>query len=194
MFRVDHDIKRHAAEFLRALNNHDYEVSPAGLRFPKQRVFIGGHFETMINGNDLMVSPNLIPTEGLNHVLNSVLNGATQVTAWYMALYTNNVSPQASTDADNFTATMTEFTSYTGNRQLCVFPDSTAGSIDNDASRAEFPITGSATLRGGAIISVATKSSQSGVMFACTAFDTARAVIDGDNFQGLYACTAQNEP
>ncbi len=194
MFNLAPDLKRHARELLRRLRGHQYEKSPNGLLFPKMNLFVGGFFLHGVNRGDLIRDHNLVPTQGLNHLLDAVLGGGTQITEWYGAPYTNNVSPQASTTAANFHSTLVEFTGYSeGVRQTLVFAAAAAGVVTNEASLAEFTITGAATLRGGGVLSVATRESTDGTCFAATAFSVARGVVIGDTFQLGYECAAANE-
>lgn len=185
------DVMRHRSEFARALRNRHFEVSPAGILFPQQKVFIGGVFETRVNGRDPDLSPNIFPTEGLNHVLDIVFGGGAQQTSWYIAPFSGNVTPGASLTAATFVAVCTEFTGYSeATREAFVEAAAAGGVMDNDATRAEFSITAaSATLYGAALLSVGTKSSGSGVCAAASRFAASRAVVTGDTLQVKYTLT-----
>lgn len=191
MIQIDAGILRHRREFARAVANHQYEESPSGLLFPKQKTFVAGHFETWINGADHAVDPNIIPTAGLNHLLSVLVAGGAQVNPWYVALFTNNVTPAATLTAANFASTMGEFTGYAeSNRVTYVEGTPAAGAVDNDASRAEFTINAPATLRGGALLSAQAKSAVIGEILACARFGADRAVIAGDTLQTKYTLSA----
>jgi hypothetical protein len=189
--KTDADILAHRREFARAVANHQYEVSPQGLFFPAQKLFIGGAMETTLNGRDPDVSPNIIPTEGLNHLLSILVAGGTQVNPWYVALFSGNVTPGASYTAANFTSNATEFTGYSETTRVA-YVDGTiaAGAVDNDASRAEFTMTTSATIYGGALLSASAKSSTSGTLLAAARFSASRAVVSGDTLQVKYTLSA----
>lgn len=179
------DVMRHRREFARAVANHKYEASPEGVLFPSQKLFIGGCYENTLNGKDAQLTPNIFPTEGLNHLLDIVFGAGAQQTAWYLAPFSGNVTPGASLTAATFVAVCTEFTGYSeGTREVFTEVAAVAGVVDNDASRAEYSITAaSATIYGCALLSVATKSSGSGVCASASRFAASRAVVTGDTLQ-----------
>jgi hypothetical protein len=190
--KTDADILAHRREFARAVANHKYEVSPHGLFFPAQKLFIGGAMETTLNGRDPDVSPNIIPTEGLNHLLSILVAGGTQVNPWYVALFSGNVTPGASYTAANFASNATEITTGYSETTRVPYVDGTiaAGAVDNDASRAEFTSTATQTVYGGALLSVETKGSTSGTLLAAARFSASRAMVSGDTLQVKYTLSA----
>jgi hypothetical protein len=182
---------RHRREFARAVANRKFEVTPTGILFPEQKCFVMGSFEHTLNGKDRQVDPNLIPTEGLTHILSVVVAGGTQVNPWYVALFSANVTPQATLTAANFTATQTEFTGYDETTRVAYVEGTpAAGAVDNDASRAEFTINASATIYGAALISASAKSATSGSILACAKFSAGRAVVDNDTLEVKYSLSA----
>lgn len=182
------ELMRHRAEFARAIRNKHYELSDGGVLFPKQGAFLGGVFETTINGRDRQLDANKIPTAGVNLALAVILGEAAQITDWYVALFSGNVTPQDTLTAANFTATMTEFTGYSeANRVLYQPGVVAAGAVDNDAARAEFTITSNATLYGGALLSAQAKSSTAGEILGCARFNNSRGVQAGDTLGAKYS-------
>lgn len=184
---IDAEILAHRREFARAVANHKYEKSDQGIYIPGAKVFIGGAFEHTLNHADNQVDPNIIPTEGLNHILSVLVAGGTQVNPWYVALFSANVTPGASLTAATFTGTCTEFTSYAEATRVAYVDGSiAAGAVDNAASRAEFTMSGSATIYGGALLSASAKSSTSGTILAAAKFSASRAVVAADTLQVKY--------
>jgi len=184
----DADLTRHRAEFARAVRNKHYEFTDGGILFPKQGAFLGGVFETTINGRDRQLDANKIPTAGLNHALAVIVGGATQINPWHVALFSGNVTPQDTLTAANFAAAMTEFTGYSeATRVPYVEGTPAAGAVDNDASRAEFTITSNATLYGGALLSASAKGATTGEILACARFTASRGVQAGDTLGCKYS-------
>lgn len=113
------------------------------------------------------VIENLVTTEGLNDVLNKYLKGSAYTAAWYVGL----TSGTPTADAGDTLAShggWTEITDYTGNRQTLTLGTVAAGSVDNSASKATFPMTGTATVGGAFVASAATGTS--GTLYGVGAF------------------------
>jgi hypothetical protein len=188
---IDADILRHRREFARAVANKKYEATPQGILFPQQKCFVMGYFDTWLNGRDHQSDPNIIPTAGLTHILDVLVAGGTQISPWYVALFSANVNPASSLTAANFTATQTEFTGYDESTRVAyVEGTAAAGAIDNDASRAEFTINATATIYGGALLSASAKSATTGQILACAKFSAGRAVVDNDTLEVKYSLSA----
>ena len=190
------DLIRHRGEILRALANHKYDVMEgggillgAGINAVPMGVFDVEHRR---QGSLLHrgIGSNIIPTDGLNHILATEVGGGAQVNPWYMALFEGNVTPGASLTAATFTATTTECTAYDESTRVAYVEGTPAsGSVDNSASRAVFTMNATKTVYGGALLSVSTKSSTSGVLLAAARFATSRSVVDDDELSVRYSLT-----
>lgn len=133
---------------------------------------------------------NVVTTEGLNHILSVVLNNGTKVSPWYVALFEGNYTPVAGLTAATFTSAATECTAYDEASRVEYNEDAPSGGvISNSTNRAVFTINASKTLYGGALLSVATKSSTSGVCLAAARFSSSRAVVDDDEISIRYTLT-----
>lgn len=190
--KIAAEILARRRELARELANNKYEKADSGLLFPRLgSLFIGGHMDHWLNYADGAVDPNIIPTEGLNHILSILVAGGTQVNPWYVSIFSGNVTPGASLTAATYTATCTEFTSYSESTRVAYVDGSiAAGAVDNDASRAEFTMSGSGTIYGGALLSASAKSSTSGTLLAAVRFSSSRAVVSGDTLQVKYTLSA----
>ena len=193
---MTHDLQRHCAEFARAIRNRRFEITDSGLMFPDQKASIAGVFDTEHRrGRRLLsrdVSPNILPTQGLNHVLDVVTKGSASVSPWYVALFSGNVTPGATLTGQTFAAVCTEFTGYDESTRVAYAEGtSTGGVIDNAASRAIFTCNASATVYGGALLSASAKSAAgaSDVCLAAARFSTSRAVVSGDELAVKYTLT-----
>jgi hypothetical protein len=176
---------RAKAGLMRSLRNHGYEEAPNGLFLPKERVTIGGVFYHSLNGGPLEgPDRNLVVTEGRNHILNVALNNQAQNATWYVALFANNVVPQATWTGANFNANAGEFTGYAEtSRPAYNEAAAVAGAIDNYASKASFTINAAGTVYGGAILASNVKAGTSGVLLAAARFSNVRAVEIDDLLQ-----------
>jgi len=129
-----------------------------------QKIMIGSkwHLEHWRDGVLIAerVNENLCPDEFINHVLDVVLSGGTQITSWYLALFSDNHTPAASddyaapgfTEADGYDETTRPAWSEAG---------VSAKSITNSASKATFTMDGTdTTIYGAALVSDNTKDDQ----------------------------------
>ena len=188
-------VMRHRSEFARAIRSHKFEITAAGVLFPEQHTFIGGAYDVEhrrggdVIGRDL--SPNIIVTEGLNHLWDALVHGGTQYTSWYVALFEANVTPGATLTAATFALTTTECTAYDeATRVAYVEGAPSAGAIDNGASRAVFTMNASKTIYGGALLTASAKSATTGVLLGCAKFSASRAVLAADELSVKYSLSA----
>ena len=136
------------------------------------------------------VASNIVTTEGLNHILDVVLHNGSKVSPWYVALFEGNYTPVLGLTAATFTAAATECTAYDESNRVEYNEDAPAGGvISNATNRAVFTMNASKTIYGGALLSVATKSSTSGTCLAAARFSSSRAVVDDDELSVRYSLT-----
>lgn len=95
---------------------------------------------------------NTVTTEGKNKLLATGFDGDTQITTWYLGLKLTGTAVVGDTLASH--ASWTEFTDYTGNRQVIVFGTAAAASLAG--AELTFAITGAGTVFGAFVCSVAT--------------------------------------
>lgn len=186
---IDRDLLKHSREFAAALRNHQYEVSDAGIHFPKQKVIAAGVYAHAVNGMDEREDGNIVVTEGLNHMLGVVLNGVTAIPTWYFALFSANVTPVNTWTAANFTANATEITSNTEGysettRQAFVEAAAASGSINNIANKAAFTIATATTVTvwGAGLMSSSAKGGTTGTLMSAAKFSAARTLYNTDVF------------
>lgn len=186
---IDRDLLKHKREFAAALRNHQYEVSDAGIHFPKQGVMAQGIYEHDVNGMDARSDSNIVVTEGLNNLLGVALNGIVATPTWYFGLFSANVTPVSTWTAGNFTANATEITSNTEGysettRVAFVEAAPAAGSINNTASKAAFTIATATTVIvwGAGLLSLNTKGGTTGILMSAAKFSAARTLYNTDIF------------
>ena len=124
---------------------------------------------------------NLIPTEGINHLIEVGLKGATQVTSWNVGIFESNYTPDASDTMATLPGAANESTAYTElTRRPLVLGAVSGGSADNSASRAEFTgSTNGKTIYGGFIASSSTKGATVGTLLSVVKFATPKSFDAG---------------
>jgi len=122
---------------------------------------------------------NLMPVQGINHMLDVTLISATQITDWYLALYENDYTPSSADVASTFPTLAGEATAYSSATRLeLALASASAGVSSNAANRSEFEFTETKTIQGGFIISTPTKGSTAGVLLSAVKFSSPRVVDD----------------
>jgi hypothetical protein len=124
---------------------------------------------------------NLVPTEGLNYMLNASFRGGAAPSAWYVGLFEGDYTPVATVTAATLPSAATETTTYSSaTRVAWTIVDATAGSLTNAASRAEFTSTATRTLYGGFISSASGKGSTGGVLASVVRFASPQVFTTGN--------------
>lgn len=133
---------------------------------------------------------NLVVNEGLQDMNTQFFKGSNYSAAWYLGLVNNTPSPSYNAnDTLASHAGWNETSSYSGNRKSCTFGTASTADpsiIDNSASPAQFSITGTVTVAGAFLASVATGTS--GILFSVSTFQSpgARSVVSGDTLSVTY--------
>lgn len=194
MINLSRVIAKHAREFRAALAANQYErAGDKGVFFPRQKSFINGVYTyNDAETGKLLSSPNLLPTEGLNYILDNFIASHSLITL-YLALYAGAISPTSLWTASNFASTASEISSgsegYTqSNRVAWVPAAATAATKDNYASPAAFTIITATALavNGAGMLTNATKASTAGALISATRFSAAQSLTNGAIFNLQY--------
>jgi hypothetical protein len=136
---------------------------------------------------------NLVVNVGLQHILDVVFAGATQVNPWYTGL-TDGTPTVAPGDTMASHAGWTEITAYSESVRQTYVDVRSSQSVSNTASPASFSINGSATTGGGFLTSDSTKGGTSGTLLCAVAFTGGdRSVQSGDTVEVTYTFTAADD-
>jgi len=187
------DLDSHRQEVLQRIGAHKYERRPDGaILLPAMGILIGGSWITEVNGCDREVTPNIIPDEGLDDLLDVWLGNGTQSATWYIAPFSQNMTPGASLTAADFTADTTEFTNYDEAARVTWADDAVSGqAITNAAVKADFTMSsGGGTIYGAGLLSVSTKSAVTGKLAAATRFGSSRTLAEADILTVQYTLSA----
>ena len=156
------------------MNHRFNELARAGFVFEFEHVRRG----VVI---DRWTQHNLMPIEGLNHLLGVLLKGSTQIGTWYCGLYEGNYTPISTDTAATFSASATETTAYVeATRVPIVFGAVAGGTVNNAASKAEFTLNADKTIYGGFIASSAAKGATAGVLLSAIKLSSPKAPTAGD--------------
>lgn len=186
--------------FFGAKVNADVIMRPRALH---DGVRVGGVFEAECIGPDGRVkwrekAHNLLTTEGIAHILNALLHGSTQITAWYVVPFESDHTPAAG----NTYATpgYTESTAYDeANRVAYNEAEASGGSVTNSANKAAFTINASKTIYGASLIGGGTAATTKGntdgggTLLCLARFSSSRAVEDGDTLNITYTFSAADD-
>lgn len=186
---IDPDLIRHAREFKGYINANQYEMSDAGIAFPRASVIASGEYFVRSPGYEDSVEPNLLPVEGLNHLLMVALSNSAKLNTFYLALFSGNYTPVSTLTAATFAASASELVSNTEGysealRQTWTPNAASGGAMDNVGTEAAFTIAtaSSVTIRGAALLSESIKGGTAGVVVSAAKFAQARTQYNGDTF------------
>ena len=134
---------------------------------------------------------NLVVNEGLADMNDKYFSGSGYTAAWYLGLVTGPGAGNTYAAADTLAshAGWSEDTSYSGNRKAVTFGSATSADpsvINNSGSPSQFSMTGTTTIAGAFLASVATGTS--GVLFSVSNFQSPgdRDVVSGDTLNVTY--------
>jgi len=187
------NIDSHRREVLQRIGAHKYERRTDGvIVFPAMGIMIGGSWITQVNGADIEVTPNIIPDEGLDDLLDVWLGNGTQSATWYIAPFSGNITPANTLTAATFDGTATEFTNYDEAARVTWADDAVSGqAISNAAVKADFTMSaGGGTIYGAGLLSVSTKSAVTGKLAAATRFGSSRTLAVSDILTVQYTLSA----
>jgi len=188
------ELSKHAKEFAAAFRKHKYEVVGNGtLLFPAQKVLARGQYTHRIRGKtDWETSPNLLPTEGLNFMLDSFVSSHSAIPL-YMSLYAGPISPAANWTQASYHGTVSEVggapDGYSESvRQTWTAAAAATATKDNYSSPAAFTIVSASALNvnGASLHTVSTKQGTSGSLISSTRFNAQRTFANTDVFDVKY--------
>jgi hypothetical protein len=137
---------------------------------------------------DAWEQKNVTTTEGRNHMLNSTFHGVTQITTWYICIFTDN-----HTCAVGDTYATPGYTEANANvdeatRSAYTVVDSTASAITNAAAKASYTANAGFTAYGAGLVGGTAVNAQNkadtgtagAVLFALAQFAATKSLVDDD--------------
>lgn len=141
------------------------------------------HLEVVRNGEtvDSDWFHNIIPTEGINHIINTVFAGGVQIPTWYIGIFEGNYTPVAADTAATFSSLSTESSAYSEvARPLWQKGAVSGGLITNVQNRAVFTMNASKTIYGAFMSAASPKQSTTGTLISAARFNSPKILTSGD--------------
>jgi len=174
-----------------ALVRGDFQQTEEGILFPREGIMAEGEYFGRVNGAEWeKEGDNLIPTEGLAHILNVAVGATAKPAGYFLALFSGSASPAANWTAASFAATANEITSMSEGYTAATRPTwtpgvATAGSIDNMAAVASVTIATASSLNvtGAALLTNSTRGGTTGALISASKYAAARTFQNGDTYE-----------
>lgn len=168
-----------------------FDVTANGIYFPRQGVLANGEYFGRVNGGAwAKEGDNLIPTEGLAHILNVALGTTAKPAGLYLALFSGATAPAANWGAASFAAVASEIVSQTEGYKAATRPvwtpvNTNTGSIDNLASVASLTIATASQLNvtGAALLTNSTRGGTTGALVSASLYAAPRVFQNGDIYE-----------
>jgi len=149
----------------------------------KQNLTFQNVYRVVCRGADGLVkwiekTPNLVTTEGKDHILDTEFHAGTAVTTWYIGLKATGTAVAADTMASH--TSWSEVSGYSGTRKEWTEGAASSGSMTNSSS-VDYAINATATVAG--VFLASATSGTTGTLFGVADFSTTRNVISGDTIQ-----------
>lgn len=181
-----------ASSLLAAVSAKDYTNNDDGSITTGQGITAKGEYYDRINGGEWTRTENLIPTEGLAHILNVALGTTPKPASYHLALFSAAAQPAASWTAASFASTASEIVSMTEGYSSATRPtwtptNTTTNSIDNMAAGSVAKVTmrtaGNLTVQGAAMLTNSGKGSTAGALISASKYAAPRVFQDGDTYE-----------
>ena len=168
-----------------------FDATANGIYFPRQGVLANDEYFGRVNGGAwAKEGDNLIPTEGLAHILNVSLGTTAKPAGLYLALLSGATAPAANWGAASFAAVASEIVSQTEGYKAATRPvwtpvNTNTGSIDNLASVASLTIATASQLNvtGAALLTNSTRGGTTGALVSASLYAAPRVFQNGDIYE-----------
>lgn len=183
-----------AQELRKEMRAERYDITPTGLYFPRPGVAVNGEYFGRVNGGGWeKEGDNLVPTEGMAHILNVALGSTAKPAGYYLAICAGSATPDGTWTASNYATVASEITSMTeghtgATRPQWVPTNAITSSIDNLGNSATLTIATAGTLSvtGAALLSNSQRGGTGGVLVSASLFSMARTFQNGDTYDIKY--------
>ena len=179
-----------ASSLLAAVSAKDYTSNDDGSITTGQGITAKGEYYDRINGGEWTRTENLIPTEGLAHILNVALGTTPKPASYHLALFSAAAQPAANWTAASFASTASEIVSMTEGYSAATRPtwkpaNTATNSIDNMAAVAKVTMktASSLTVQGAAMLTSSSKGGTTGALISASKYASPRVFQDGDTYE-----------
>ena len=179
-----------ASALIAAVSAKDYTSNDDGSITTGQGITAKGEYYDRINGGEWTRTENLIPNEGLAHILNVALGTTPKPASYHLALFSAAAQPAANWTAASFASTASEIVSMTEGYSAATRPtwtpaNTATNSIDNMAAVAKVTMktASSLTVQGAAMLTNSSKGSTAGALISASKYAAPRVFQDGDTYE-----------
>ena len=179
-----------ASSLLAAVSAKDYTNNEDGSITTGQGITAKGEYFDRINGGEWTRTENLIPTEGLAHILNVALGTTPKPASYHLALFSAAAQPASNFFSASFASAASEIVSMTEGYSSATRPtwtpaNTATNSIDNMAAVAKVTMktASSLTVQGAAMLTNSSKGSTAGALISASKYAAPRVFQDGDTYE-----------
>jgi hypothetical protein len=173
-----------------------YEKSNGGILLPKQKVLVGGtfHCQHLREGRliDEWDADNLVVNQGLDSLVGVMFTSVSQITAWYLGLFSGNYTPVSTDTASTFPGSATESSAYTNATRPVFTGVEATQAVGNAASPATFTMNAGVTIYGAFLTSSSAKGGTGGVLFSAAQFTAPKVLVTTDQLLLTYSFAASS--
>lgn len=174
----------------------DYNKTDGGVFMPVEKIAFSGHYYAKHLRNERLIDEfdthNLVTNQGLDSLLGVMFNSSSQITTWFIGIFSGNYTPIATDTAATFPGSATEITAYTNSTRPAFIGVEATQNITNTASVAAYTFNAPVTVYGGFLSSSAVKSGVAGVLFSAAKFTAAKTMEAGDQLLITYSFTGSS--
>jgi hypothetical protein len=142
-------------------------------------------------------NPNVMTNEGLNHLLDVLLHGSTQISDWFVIPFENDYTPLATNTYAS--PGITECTAYNEANRVAFNEAAASGqSVTNSANKATFNMNATKTVYGAALVGGGTAADTKGdtagggILLCAAKFSASKPCESGDTLKITATVSAQN--
>lgn len=180
-------------ELQKELHHERYDMTDAGVYFPRQGVLAKGCYYDRINGGQWQATPNLIVNEGLVFMLNTAFGTRPKTPKFYIALFNGAASVEPTWTAQNFASVAGEIVSMSEGYTSATRPEWTPTDTDsntignmNAPAKLNIATSSSITVTGAALLTASNKGGTTGSLISATRYPASRVLQNGDTFEVGY--------
>ena len=152
------------------------------------------YLELIRNGKVIAIREALngITDVGIDAILDIMMHGSSQITAWFLGLIdASGYTGLSPSDTMASHAGWSEFTTYSEGTRPAWQEDAASGQSITNTTLADFSITGAVTLKGAFLTSNSTKGGAAGTLWSTALFSGGDlAAINGDTVRLKYTLNA----
>lgn len=174
-----------------AMRSNWFDLRPAPTKIALGGFFVGEVYEKDGRLLRRTFSKNGTTNTGLNDALGTYLAAGTQITTWYLGIFSDSsYSGLSASDTASSHSGWTESSAYSESVRQTWTPGSVSSQSVTNPTAASFSINATVTIKGAFLISNSTKGGTTGILWATGLFSADQALINGQTLKVTYTCSA----